>query len=146
MASEGAGVSAEVRALYATEPEGFIARFIERHDIVSLPQSQGVVVGRTPDFYRWSFASMWTPGPFETKPSRAYYYLTDVDRAWAPMHHALAPASDLGASTHLEQLTGRQPQLLRIAEHRPGQQHGHHDDNGERGKYPVLEHDLLQIS
>ena len=22
---------------------------------------------------------MWTPGPFETKPTRAYYYLTDVD-------------------------------------------------------------------
>jgi uncharacterized protein (DUF885 family) len=27
---------------------------------------------------------MWTPGPFETKPSRAYYYLTDVDRSWPP--------------------------------------------------------------
>jgi uncharacterized protein (DUF885 family) len=25
---------------------------------------------------------MWTPGPFESKPSRAFYYLTDVDRAW----------------------------------------------------------------
>jgi uncharacterized protein (DUF885 family) len=25
---------------------------------------------------------MWTPGPFETKPTRAYYYLTDVDRSW----------------------------------------------------------------
>ena len=27
---------------------------------------------------------MWTPGPFESKPSRAYYYLTDVDRSWSP--------------------------------------------------------------
>jgi uncharacterized protein (DUF885 family) len=27
---------------------------------------------------------MWTPGPFETKPSRAYYYITDVDRTWSP--------------------------------------------------------------
>jgi uncharacterized protein (DUF885 family) len=27
---------------------------------------------------------MWTPGPFESKPSRAYYYLTDVDRSWPP--------------------------------------------------------------
>jgi uncharacterized protein (DUF885 family) len=26
---------------------------------------------------------MWTPGPFESKPSRAYYYLTDVDRGWS---------------------------------------------------------------
>jgi hypothetical protein len=25
---------------------------------------------------------MWTPGPFETRPSRAYYYLTDADPAW----------------------------------------------------------------
>jgi uncharacterized protein (DUF885 family) len=25
---------------------------------------------------------MWTPGPFESKPSRAYYYLTEVDRTW----------------------------------------------------------------
>ena len=25
---------------------------------------------------------MWTPGPFENKPSRAYYYLTEVDRSW----------------------------------------------------------------
>ena len=27
---------------------------------------------------------MWTPGPFENKPSQAYYYLTDVDRSWSP--------------------------------------------------------------
>jgi len=26
---------------------------------------------------------MWTPGPFETKPSRAYYYLTDADPSWS---------------------------------------------------------------
>jgi hypothetical protein len=25
---------------------------------------------------------MWTPGPFENKPSRAYYYLTEADRSW----------------------------------------------------------------
>ena len=27
---------------------------------------------------------MWTPGPFETKPTRAYYYLTDADPSWPP--------------------------------------------------------------
>ena len=27
---------------------------------------------------------MGTPGPFESKPSRAYYYLTDVDPGWSP--------------------------------------------------------------
>ena len=25
---------------------------------------------------------MWTPGPFETKPVRAFYYITDVDPSW----------------------------------------------------------------
>ena len=56
--------------------------FIERRDIVSVPPGEPVVVAPTPDFYRWTFASMWTPGPFESRPSRAYYYLTDVDPAW----------------------------------------------------------------
>ena len=27
---------------------------------------------------------MWTPGPFESKPVRAFYYITDVDPAWPP--------------------------------------------------------------
>ena len=39
-------------------------------------------VAPTPRFYRWTFASMWTPGPFETKPVRAFYYITDVDPSW----------------------------------------------------------------
>jgi uncharacterized protein (DUF885 family) len=56
--------------------------FIERNDLISVPTGEPVVVAPTPEFYRWSFASMWTPGPFESKPTRAYYYLTDVDPAW----------------------------------------------------------------
>lgn len=58
--------------------------FLQRQSIVSVPESEPVVVAPTPEFYRWAFASMWTPGPFESKPSRAYYYLTDVDRSWPP--------------------------------------------------------------
>jgi len=60
-----------------------LAVFLERQNIISIPPCEPVVVAPTPDFYRWSSASMWTPGPFETKPSRAYYYVTDVDRAWS---------------------------------------------------------------
>jgi uncharacterized protein (DUF885 family) len=56
--------------------------FLERHSLISVPPGEAITVAPTPDFYRWSFASMWTPGPFESKPSRAYYYLTDVDRSW----------------------------------------------------------------
>ena len=61
-----------------------LLEFLQRQSIVTLPQSEPVVVAPSPEFYRWAFASMWTPGPFESKPSRAYYYLTDVDRGWYP--------------------------------------------------------------
>jgi len=61
-----------------------LVAFLQRQSIVSLPESEPVVVAPSPEFYRWAFASMWTPGPFESKPSRAYYYLTDVDRGWSP--------------------------------------------------------------
>ena len=61
-----------------------LMEFLQRQSIVTLPQAEPVVVAPSPEFYRWAFASMWTPGPFETKPSRAYYYLTDVDRGWSP--------------------------------------------------------------
>jgi uncharacterized protein (DUF885 family) len=63
---------------------GELEQFLRTQDLVSLPDAEPVVVAPSPDFYRWAFASMWTPGPFESKPSRAYYYLTDVDRNWPP--------------------------------------------------------------
>jgi uncharacterized protein (DUF885 family) len=58
--------------------------FIQRSGLISVPAAEPITVAPTPDFYRWSFASMWTAGPFESRPSRAYYYLTDVDPTWAP--------------------------------------------------------------
>jgi len=61
-----------------------LTEFVQRQGIVTVPDGEPVVVAPSPDFYRWAFASMWTPGPFESKPSRAYYYLTDVDRSWPP--------------------------------------------------------------
>ena len=56
--------------------------FVERQSLITVPDGEQVVVAPTPDFYRWSFASMWTPGPFETKSTRAFYYLTDADPSW----------------------------------------------------------------
>jgi uncharacterized protein (DUF885 family) len=56
--------------------------FLSRNSIVSMPESGEVGVAPTPEFFRWSSASMWTPGPFESRPSRAMYYLTDVDAKW----------------------------------------------------------------
>jgi uncharacterized protein (DUF885 family) len=59
-----------------------LSTFLERQSLITVPRGEEITVAPTPDFYRWSFASMWTPGPFETKASRAYYYLTDVDPSW----------------------------------------------------------------
>ncbi|MEO5741045.1 MAG: DUF885 domain-containing protein [Vicinamibacterales bacterium] len=56
--------------------------FLSRNSIMSMPESGGVQVAPTPEFFRWSSASMWTPGPFESRPSRAMYYLTDADPKW----------------------------------------------------------------
>ncbi|HEY7500910.1 MAG TPA: DUF885 domain-containing protein [Vicinamibacterales bacterium] len=58
--------------------------FIRTERIVSVPEGAPVAVRPTPRFYRWTSASMWTPGPFESRPVRAFYYITDVDPAWPP--------------------------------------------------------------
>jgi uncharacterized protein (DUF885 family) len=58
--------------------------FINRQRIITIPEGAPVEVAPTPRFYRWTFASMWTPGPFEARPLRAFYYITDVDPSWPP--------------------------------------------------------------
>ena len=61
-----------------------LSTFIDRNGIVTRPEGESIIVAPTPEFYRWTFASMWVPGPFEQKASRAYYYLTDADPSWPP--------------------------------------------------------------
>jgi uncharacterized protein (DUF885 family) len=61
-----------------------LADFIRRERIISVPDGAPVAVRPTPGFYRWTSASMWTPGPFESRPLRAFYYITDVDPSWTP--------------------------------------------------------------
>jgi uncharacterized protein (DUF885 family) len=59
-----------------------LVTFIRRERIVTIPDGATVLVAPTPRFYRWTFASMWTPGPFESRPMRAFYYLTDIEPGW----------------------------------------------------------------
>ena len=66
----------------AQQQLGELADFIAANRIVTIPDGAPVDVAATPKFYRWTFASMWTPGPFESRPIRATYYITDVDPAW----------------------------------------------------------------
>jgi uncharacterized protein (DUF885 family) len=59
-----------------------LVEFITRERIVTVPEGAPVLVAPTPRFYRWTSASMWTPGPFESRPLRAFYYLTDIEPSW----------------------------------------------------------------
>jgi uncharacterized protein (DUF885 family) len=60
-----------------------IRQFNLDHKIASFPSDVRVKVAETPPFRRaTSFASMDSPGPFESKSSDAYYYVTPVDPAW----------------------------------------------------------------
>src|SRR5262249_1480340 len=70
----------------------------ERSGVLAMPASAEIEVAPTPEFFRWSSASMWTPGPFETRPSRAVYYLTDADPSW-PQERQLEHLRDLNVPT-----------------------------------------------
>jgi uncharacterized protein (DUF885 family) len=59
-----------------------LVRFIEEKKIVTLPPDSRPVVAPTPDFMRWTTASMWTPGPLESRPLPARYLITDADPKW----------------------------------------------------------------
>jgi hypothetical protein len=62
-----------------------IRAFVVRHRIVTIPSSVRARVEETlPPFRATSFASMDTPGPFETKAKEAYYYVTPVEPDWPP--------------------------------------------------------------
>lgn len=60
-----------------------IRQFLIDHHIVTMPSNVRVHVEETPQYAReTSTASMDTPGPFETKATEAYYYVTPVDPKW----------------------------------------------------------------
>lgn len=51
-------------------------------DILTLPGDSLPTVRETPPYARMGFASMDTPGPFETEATEAYYNITNVDPQW----------------------------------------------------------------
>ncbi len=62
-----------------------IRQFLVDHKIVTLPSEVRARVAETPQYLRaTSFASMDTPGPFETRATEAYYYVTPVEPEWTP--------------------------------------------------------------
>jgi uncharacterized protein (DUF885 family) len=69
----------------ATKDLENIRQFVVDHNIVTVPSAVRVQVTETPQYLRaTSFASMDTPGPFETKATEAWYYITPVESNWPP--------------------------------------------------------------
>jgi uncharacterized protein (DUF885 family) len=62
-------------------------RFVVDHDLVTIPSEVRPRIEETPPYARGgSFASMDTPGPYETKATEAYYYVTPVEADWDAAH------------------------------------------------------------
>ena len=60
-----------------------IRAFLTKRDLIAFPSDVRVRVEETPRYERaTSFASMDSPGPFETKATEAYYYVTPVEPEW----------------------------------------------------------------
>jgi len=60
-----------------------IRKFLTDKNILSMPASVNLKVTETPQFARaTSTASNDDPGPFETKATEAFYYITPVDPKW----------------------------------------------------------------
>jgi uncharacterized protein (DUF885 family) len=60
-----------------------IRQYLVDKKIVTLPSEVRVKVEETPQYAReTSTASMDSPGPFETKATEAYYYITPVNMKW----------------------------------------------------------------
>ncbi|MBI3877477.1 MAG: DUF885 domain-containing protein [Verrucomicrobia bacterium] len=60
-----------------------IRRFCLDRRIITFPSDVRARVEETPAFARaTSFASMDTPGPFETRATEAYYYVTPTEKDW----------------------------------------------------------------
>ena len=62
-------------------------RFLVGRGIATVPSDVRPTIEETPPYARsGSFASMSTPGPFETKATEAFYYVTPVEADWTKEH------------------------------------------------------------
>ena len=64
-----------------------IRQFLVDHQIVDIPSETMPIVTETPPYARnGSSASMDSPGPFETKATEAFYYVTPPEKNWDARH------------------------------------------------------------
>ncbi|MFN8006266.1 MAG: DUF885 domain-containing protein [Terriglobia bacterium] len=64
-----------------------IRQFVNDHKIVVIPSGLLPTILETPLYERsGGFASMDSPGPYETKATEAFYYITPVEKDWTAKH------------------------------------------------------------
>lgn len=56
--------------------------YVVANDLVTLPTDDLPIIRESPKYARRGFASMSTPGPFETNAREAYFNITNVDPSW----------------------------------------------------------------
>jgi len=62
-------------------------QFLLDNHIIKVPSEVRPTVTETPPYARnGSFASMDTPGPYETNATEAFYYVTPTEKEWSPRH------------------------------------------------------------
>jgi uncharacterized protein (DUF885 family) len=62
-------------------------KFLVDKDLITIPSEVRPKVAETPPYDRGSsFASMDTPGPYETKATEAFYYVSPVEKDWDAAH------------------------------------------------------------
>lgn len=64
-----------------------IRQYVADHKVIDLPSEARPIVTETPPYARsGSFASMDSPGPYETKATEAFYYVTPPEKSWDARH------------------------------------------------------------
>jgi uncharacterized protein (DUF885 family) len=91
-------------------------RFVVEKGLLTLPSERLPTVRETPPYARMGFASMDTPGPFETRATEAFYNITNVEPGWTEEQKAqhltyFNRAGLLGVTVH-EAMPGHFVQLL----------------------------------
>jgi Bacterial protein of unknown function (DUF885) len=96
---------------YARQTLEQVREFVVRKDLVSFPSEARPKVEETPVFLRIGmYASMDTPGPYETRGKEAFYYITPPELNWDSKH----------LEEHLREFNTSMLPLIHVHEAYPG--------------------------
>jgi uncharacterized protein (DUF885 family) len=96
---------------YARQTLEQVRQFVVRKDLVTFPSETRPRVEETPVFLRiGNYASMDTPGPYETRANEAFYYITPPELNWDSKH----------LEEHLREFNTSMLPLIHVHEAYPG--------------------------